>query len=95
MIRAVAIGLVITLSAAGTAVAQGYLPPKRYMQPAQRPQQPERPERPAAEADPLEYYAEDWIVLDAHQQVLCKDPYVRRDVKIIECVADATREPIR
>lgn len=58
--------------------AQGYLPP-RHEAPRQQ---------PPAQADPLEYYAEDWIVLDSRQQTVCKDPYIRRDVKIIQCISD-------
>lgn len=53
------------------AVPQTYLPPRA---------------QPQAE-EPMEYYAEDWIVYDTQQRVVCKDPYIRKDVKIIQCVS--------
>lgn len=43
-------------------------------------------------ADPVEYYAEDWIVLDTKGKTVCKDPYIRLDVKIVQCIST---EPVR
>lgn len=43
-------------------------------------------------ADPVEYYAEDWIVIDTKGKTVCKDPYIRLDVKIVQCIST---EPVR
>ncbi len=59
---------------------QGYLPPPRYRNvPSPRPED--------TPAGPNEYYAEDWIVYDNQHRVMCKDPYVRLDLKTVECVS--------
>jgi hypothetical protein len=59
--------------------AQDYLPPQRYRQP---PQQEAPEDNPAG---PNEYYAQDWIVYDTQHRVICKDPYIRLDLKVVEC----------
>jgi hypothetical protein len=78
-------GIKMIMSAAS---AQGYLPPERYRQaqPAEQPHNTPRTQREAPE--PMEYYAEDWIVLDTKGRTVCKDPYIRKDVKIVQCVSD-------
>ena len=68
------------------AFGQGYLPPSRYTQPVQPRDQP-----PQAD-DPIEYYAEDWVVLDQADRPICRDPYIKRDIHVIKCVG---RDPIR
>jgi hypothetical protein len=64
------------------AFGQSYLPPRQYTQPVQ----------PPAESDPIEYYAEDWVVLDQADKPICRDPYIKRDIHVIKCVG---RDPIR
>jgi hypothetical protein len=66
-----------------SAKAQDYLPPQRYRNVPEQPQAaPE--DNPAG---PNEYYAEDWIVYDAQKRVICKDPYIRLDLKVVECTS--------
>lgn len=50
------------------------------------------PQQRPEDVEPMEYYAEDWIVYDTKQNVVCRDPYIRKDVKIIQCVS---KDPVR
>jgi hypothetical protein len=59
-------------------LAQGYLPPDRYI---------EKPAKQRTADEPNEYYAEDWVVLDHVGRTVCINPYIRKDLKIIECVS--------
>lgn len=64
---------------------RGYLPPEKYYTHAQpRAQRPV----PADNGEPDEYYAEDWLVTDARGNTICINPYVRKDVKIVQCVGN-------
>jgi hypothetical protein len=77
IVMVVMLFIVLVLQFAHYAFGQ-YLPPQRYIDPQTRESVPE----------PNEYYAEDWIVVDTRGRTVCKDPYVRKVEKIVQCVSD-------
>lgn len=91
-LRAVCLVIIIALFAfmamafLRAAMSQTYLPPSRYTQPVRPPDQPAQP------SDPIEYYAEDWVVLGHNDQLICRDPYIQRDIHVIKCIS---RDPVR
>lgn len=80
------VGVLALLAWIAQAKAQdnGYLPPQKYYT-----QNPRAGQRPVEEdpAGPLQYYANDWIVYAPDGRVMCKDPYVELDLKVVRCIA--------